>query len=112
MATNLYGFVPKLSHHGGKNPALRALVLMAWLFACEQAPAQATPSSLVALQLKTSSEEKTIKTAQRCANLKVVFQRDARVISTMMAEFWYKTVVDCCHVRELALRNNGNEPIR
>ena len=46
-----------------KNPsadvfALRAFVLTAWLFTCEHTPAQALPSSLVALQLKTSSEEK------------------------------------------------------
>ena len=46
-----------------KNPsadvfALRAFALTAWLRACEHTPAQALLSSLVALQLKTSSEEK------------------------------------------------------
>ena len=47
-----------------KNPsadvfALCAFVLTSWLCACEQAPAPALTSSLVALQLNTSSEEKT-----------------------------------------------------
>ena len=30
----------------------------------------------------------------------------------MMAEFQNETVVGCCHVRALALRHNGNGPIR
>ena len=39
--------------------ALRACLLMSWLCACEQAPAQAPTSTLVASQLKTSTEAKT-----------------------------------------------------
>ena len=38
---------------------------MSWLCACEQAPAQALPSSLVATQQKTSEEAKTVKTEGR-----------------------------------------------
>jgi hypothetical protein len=62
-----------------KNPsadvfALRVFVLTAWLFACEQAPAKALPSSLVALQLKTSSEEKQKKYYfHACISVIIVF---------------------------------------
>ena len=60
------------SHKNLKNPsadvfALRAFVLTSWLCACEQAPAPAQTSSLVALQLNTSSEEKP---RSACAPLK------------------------------------------
>ena len=51
-----------------KNPsadvfALCAFVLTSWLCACEQAPAPALTSSLVALQLNTSSEENPVPLA-------------------------------------------------
>ncbi len=39
--------------------ALRAFVSLSWLYACEQAHAQATTSPHVAVQRKTSSEAKT-----------------------------------------------------
>ena len=47
-----------------KNPsfdvlALRSSVLLSWLCASEQAPAQATTSPHVAMQRKTSAEAKT-----------------------------------------------------
>ena len=36
------------------------------------------------------------------------FSPKGGVFPLMKAEFWNKTVVVCCHVRELALRHNGN----
>ena len=88
---------------------------MSWLCACEQAPAQALPSSLVATQQKTSEEAKTpfasltkrTKAAHHVNSLLYdgvnFFSAERGVFATMMSEFQYETVLGLWLVQEPVL---------